>query len=480
MLRPLPRSLTGRLVVTAAVTIVLALALAAVSIGHVLGRFVMHDLDGRLDTQIVLLVRAVRPDGTVNPAALVDLPPFDRAGSGWAWEILAPGGSWRSASLGPAELPLPRGWRDMRPPPPPLPEPPPHPPWDGQLPPPGDLFLPPETGGAIPPPHPLDGRDATGRWLHYRITSLPTSGGPVYILAAGPRAIVERPLRGAMAPLLLSLLLLGLFLTVALIVQLRVGLRPLTRLRVMMAEVRAGRLRAITVSEPTELLPLVEEVNALIAANHQAVSRARAHVANLAHGLKTPLATLRLDLDAPGRDADGVLRVQVARMERQIRHHLGRARAAETGGAAVPASPLAPHVADLCAVLPRLYADRPVSIETDVPEALAVRCDPQDLDELLGNLLDNACRHATSRVTVTARAEGRMTLLQIADDGPGMSAAAIAAFSAGRRLDESGAASGNGFGLLISRELAELHGGEVTLAPRDPLGLEVRITLPAA
>ena len=441
-MRLLPRSLSGRLLATAAVTILIALALAAAAIGHVLERFVMSGLDDRLDAQIAIVAHSVGPDGTLDAAKAIDLPPFDQAGSGWAWEVIGPAKTLRSASLRGADLPLPR---DDGPPPP--------------------------RERVRERPHPLEGTDASGLRIHYRIMRLPTLRGDALVLAAGPRAIVDRPIRAAMVPLLLSVLLLGGFLALALVVQLRIGLRPLAKLRDRVAEVRAGRVRHITVEEPTELLPLVAELNALIDANEAAVARARGHVANVAHGLKTPLATLKLDL----AEGDGRLRDQVERMERQIRHHLGRARAAEPGAAAARVA-LAPHLNDLIAAMARIHADREVTPLTDLAPALEVRCDAQDLDEMLGNLLDNAWRHARTRVRISARAADRMARIDIADDGPGMTPAQIAEITRGHRLDERG--EGHGFGLAISRELAELHGGALELGVSADGGLAVVLGLP--
>jgi signal transduction histidine kinase len=457
-MRLLPRSLTGRLLVTAGVAITIALFFAALAIGHVLERFVMHGLDDRLDAQIAVVARSVRPDGTIDPALATDLPPYDQPSSGWAWQVIGPNRTLRSGSLGPADLPLPSDWnrsfrwdRDSHHH---------HRPWDDPT-----------------RPRPLDGMDNSGRAIHYRIVSVPTAAGPISVLAVGPRDLVERPWRAAMAPLLLSLVLLGTFLALALIVQLRIGLRPLNRLTALLANVRGGRLRHIDVDEPIELLPLVQELNALISANEQALARARGHVANLAHGLKTPLATLRLDLDHPDIDPEGRLGDQVARMEVQIRHHLGRARAAEPGGAAGATVALQACINDLANAIGRIHAGRAIRVRIDVPASTAVRCDPQDLDELLGNLLDNAWRWARSTVHVTAHEEEQQVRVAIADDGPGMSDHDMhEVMIKGRRLDER--EGGHGFGLSISRELVELHNGSLDLGRSDLGGLEVRIELP--
>jgi len=450
-MRVLPKSLSGRLLATAAMTTVVALVLAAFAIGHVLEHFVMNGLDERLDAQIAIVSRAVGADGTLDVSKAIDLPPFDQPGSGWAWEVIGPVSRLRSVSLEGVDLALPRGR--------------------------GRQFDRDDDGDSRTHERPrrLEGRDAQGRVIHYRFVALSTLRGDAIVLAGGPRAIVDRPLRAAMLPLLASVFLLAGFLALALVVQLRIGLRPLSALRQRVADVRAGRIRHIHVEEPTELLPLVDELNALIDANERALTRARGHVANLAHGLKTPLATLKLDLAQRKGDIDGTLKAQVERMEGQIRHHLGRARAAEAGGAVMRLS-LIPRINDLSAALTRIYADRPIEQQLDVDARVEAYCDPQDLDEILGNLLDNAWQHARAMVRIRARIAGRMVDISIDDDGPGLSSDRIVDLNMRRRLDEQ--ATGNGFGIAIVRELAELHGGMLALGRSDLGGLSAVLSLP--
>jgi signal transduction histidine kinase len=466
-MRLMPRSLFGRLLGTAAIALLAALAFAAFAIGNVLERFVMHGLDERLDAQIAVVARAVRSDGSLDPAGATDLPPFDRPGSGWAWEVRAPGGTLRSASLRGREIVT----APLQPPPPELrgavePQP-----YDGRDDRPDDMDDGPRPhhhdrfdGGPAPFPHNV----------HGRMLTIPTARGDAQILATGPRAVVERPWRAAMTPLLLSLLLLGLGLALAILIQLRIGLRPLANMQAMVADVRAGRRTRIDATEPSELRPLVEELNGLIEANRTALEQARGHVANLAHGLKTPLAALKLDLAEGSSDR---LAAHVDRIDAQIRHHLGRARAASPAGVGRALTPLAPHITDLVDALGRIHADRAIRPLVEVADDLTVQCDPQDLDEMVGNLLDNAWRWARSEVRITAVSEGRTIGIAIGDDGPGISEDLLAsAIEPGRRLDESG--EGHGFGLSIARELAELHGGRLMLVNGAGGGLVATLHLP--
>lgn len=447
----MPRSLFARLLGIAAFTTIAALAFAAMSIGHVLERFVIHGLDQQLDAQIGAVVEAVRPDGTLDEARVVSLPAFDEAGSGWGWQVDGPNGHrGHGVEIDAARLdapPLPRHSHS------------------------GDEL-------EQPRPRPGDARATSGEAVHFRQLAVVTSAGPVLVTASGPRRVASAPLREAMLPLLGSLALLGAGLALATLLQLRFGLRPLRALRASLAEVRAGRLRHVPANQPEELAPLARELNALLDQNEAGLEHARRHVANLAHGLKTPLAALSLKLAEEGRDPDGMLADLVARIDRHVRHHLGRARAAGAG-APRAITPLAPAIDDLRRVLDRVHAERAIDASADIPPELALAIDAQDLDEIVGNLLDNAWRHASSAIAIAAVRVGPMVELTIDDDGPGVPEATIdEAMLPGRRLDERG--DGHGFGLSIARELVELNGGSLMLArSTDRGGLRVRLILPA-
>jgi len=470
--RLIPRSLFGRMLVIAGLSTGLALLFAGVTISHVLERFVTRGLDERLDAQVAVLARAVRPDATLDRTRAVDLPEFGEPGSDWSWQVEGPAGRFDSGTT----RPLPPITPPITPP-----APKPAPPIDAvppaSQPDPGRPHPPGPGGPGGPEDHALhagDTRDRNGNRLHSRTMDVATPRGPVTITAIGPRRIVEEPLREAMIPLLGSLALLGVGLALATLVQLRFGLRPLRDLRTALAAVRAGTERHVPDDQPGELQPLVTELNALIDQNAAGLAHARQHVANLAHGLKTPLAALSLKLAETGADDD--VRDMVEQIDRRVRHHLGRARADATGGARVRTQ-IAPAVDDLLAVLRRIHADRPIAVERAIPAELAVAIDPQDLDEMIGNLLDNGWRHARSALTIDARATDGMVTLDIADDGDGLDDSAIAeAMLPGRRLDER--SDGHGFGLSITRELAELNGGSLALGRSPTGGLVARLSLP--
>lgn len=455
-------SLSKRLLIAAGIFIAVALIVSAVLIAFVLHRFVQSQIDQRLDAQIAFLssMLQVGKDGQLKLAGTADGPPFDRPMRGWYWKISGPANVLRSGSLGSADFELPDVSNRPAPPPPPGPPPPD------------------ESRPLKDRPIPADGIGPGGQMLHYRIATVPVAGVRATIAASAPRDAVLGPLGEAMRTLAISLAVLGVGLIAAMLVQVRLGLRPVERLRRAIADVRAGARERVPDEQPRELRPLTDELNALLGENAANLERARRHVSNLAHGLKTPLATMSVALrkEAPGADDVQSL---VLLMDRRIRHHLGRARSAALGSPVRARTVLAPRVADLVLVLAKVNAGKAVDVAHHISPTVAVACEQQDVDEMLGNVLENAFAWCRSKVSVSAGSAGRSVLLMIDDDGPGLSAEQMAnAVQAGRRLDES--APGFGFGLSITRELAELYAGALTLRPSELGGLCVEIRLPAA
>jgi len=262
----------------------------------------------------------------------------------------------------------------------------------------------------------------------------------------------------------------------------RGGLKPLNEIRRRLADVQSGRAKQVIGRYPTEIQPLVEDLNALLAHQEQAVSRAVAKAGDLAHGLKTPLAVLSQEAEraaANGQpDVAAAIGEQVERMRRQIERHLVHARAAASGATPGLHCNVRTSAEGLARTLRRLHADRGIAIAIDVPPDLAVRCQREDLDELLGNLLDNACKWARTRVALSRDIVNDRVGLLVDDDGAGLAAPMRAAvLQRGVRADE--AAAGSGFGLAIVREIAEVYGGSIVLEASPLGGLRARLTLPS-
>ncbi len=433
-MRLIPRSIHGRMLGLSLLATLVALAVAGAAIAGVLQRFVTQGLDQRLDAELSLLAGAVNGDGRIDRARLTRLRGLLDAGPGWQWQISGPVQTVSSAEFPALRTPGPAPRDALR--------------REGEE-----------------RPQPLEGRDG----VHARQISIATDAGPVVLTAAAPRDVVARPIQAAVVPLLATLGVLGILLGVATLVQVRIGLRPLRALRDGVAAMRRGAA-SVSEAQPDELRPLAIELNALARDNAAALATARASAANLAHALKTPVATLALTVrDDPAQAA------QLARIDATIRHHLARARNIAGGHASSTA--LAPAIADLVSTIRRLRMERTVVIGAAIDPALHVAVDAADLDELAGNLIDNAARHARTTVHVAASVDQGMIRLSVVDDGPGIALAdRQRATDAGVRLDER--EDGHGFGLAIARELAALYGGVLVLDDAAGGGLSASVTMP--
>ncbi len=275
----------------------------------------------------------------------------------------------------------------------------------------------------------------------------------------------------------------GVGLLVAGLWQLRSILAPFRQLQSRLTEVRDGREQRLEGEYPAEVAPLVSDLNALLDHRARLVERAISKAGDLAHGLKTPLAVLGQEaerLTSAGQyEPAAIIGAQVERMRRQIDYHLAHARAAASGATPGASCALITSVEGLERTLARLYADKGVSIRSSVPTSHAVRVRREDLDEMLGNLLDNACKWAKARIEVASVESAAGLVITVDDDGPGIPEGLRAkVLQRGVRADE--AAPGSGFGLAIVRDLAELHGGSIVLEASPLGGVRARLTLPAA
>jgi signal transduction histidine kinase len=278
-------------------------------------------------------------------------------------------------------------------------------------------------------------------------------------------------------------ILAGLVLMAAGVFGLRQGLTPFHRLRERLMSVRMGENRRVEGAYPSEVQPLIDELNALLDDREKAVKRAVATAGDLAHGLKTPLALLAQEADRAGAAGDTELAASISqhveRMSRQVNYHLARARAAASGAAGTARCPMASSADALVRTLLKLYADRALDILSTIAPDLCVRAQQEDLDEMLGNLLDNACKWANSKIILEVSRMDTMLVLTIDDDGPGLARdLRTVVLERGVRMDE--AAPGSGLGLAIVRDLAELYGGSVSLDGSPLGGLRVRVVLPSS
>ena len=275
-----------------------------------------------------------------------------------------------------------------------------------------------------------------------------------------------------------SFALLGVGLIVMSTLQATFGLWPLRRVRREIAAVRTGGLSRVNGELPIEIAPMVEELNDLLAHNERQAEEARAHAGNLAHALKTPLTVLLNEASAHSPDLGEAVVREATTMRRQVDHHLARARAIGRRGAAQSVAALWPSLDAVERAVSRLYPTVTIDIAGD--RLARARVERQDLDELLGNLIENAAKYGGGRVFVEVAVRGPLVEVVIEDDGTGIpESQRLAIFERGVRLDTG--KPGTGLGLAIVRDVAEIYGGSIALEESEDLGgLLARLRLPAA
>jgi len=287
----------------------------------------------------------------------------------------------------------------------------------------------------------------------------------------GPKNRFDRLLAFTLAMLFAGVL-------AAILIQVRFGLQPLFRIQRALSAIRSGESRRLEGAYPSEIQPLAHELNALIDHSETLIERAQTHVGNLAHGLKTPLSVLANEARENASSFGGLVDRQTTLMRQQVDHHLSRARAAATSSILGARSEVAPVLDDLKRTLERIYLERGIKIEVDCPAKLIFRGARHDLEEMLGNLMDNACKWAQSNVRVQVVRQGERLALTIEDDGDGLPRSKRdEVLQRGRRLDES--VPGTGLGLSIVVDLASLYGGSFALDDAALGGLSAKLSLPA-
>ncbi|HXQ14923.1 MAG TPA: ATP-binding protein [Caulobacteraceae bacterium] len=329
--------------------------------------------------------------------------------------------------------------------------------------------------GPVPPGAPIKDEPVRIAAEQVRITGVPD---PVIFLVAEDRTPIDATIRTFETSVGLALLVLLAMLIAGVVLQVRVGLRPLFQLRREVADVRTGKADRVAGDFPAELEPLASELNALVTHNQEVVERQRTHVGNLAHALKTPLSVMSAEAQATPGPLSDVVRRQADVMREQVDHHLRRARASARQQGGGERTEVAPLLEELALTLERIFRDKGVEVDWRCPDELFFHGERQDLLELAGNVMENACKWCRGRVRVVAAPQSASELtLAVEDDGPGLAAAdRDQVMQRGERLDET--APGSGLGLSIVDELARAYGGGVALTDSSLGGLRVTLTLP--
>jgi signal transduction histidine kinase len=308
------------------------------------------------------------------------------------------------------------------------------------------------------------------------------------VAVAGRLSEVDDNLAAFRTQLVQALALAGVGLLAATLFQVRFGLFPLSRMERALAAIRSGEASRLEGQLPAEVRPLQQELNALLKSNQEIVERSRTHVGNLAHALKTPLAVLINEARSDDSAFARKVIEQADTMTSQVNLYLDRARMAARIGVIGRVTEVKPVAESLVRALERLYRDKDLAFALDCPAGARFKGERQDLEEMLGNLLDNASKWAHSRVSVVASprpasdgdlAGGGWLEIRVDDDGPGLTPEQRSEpIARGRRLDET--KPGSGLGHSIVADLAYCYNGKFELARADDGGLSARLTLPLA
>ncbi|MEM9029970.1 MAG: sensor histidine kinase [Pseudomonadota bacterium] len=454
-------SLAFRLFVTAVVWTAIVLPLAGFTINSLYERETQQAFDDRLKTFLYVILT----ESTARGGSVPDQPTnigealFELSESGWYWQIRPADGRGGdmlvSGSLA-----------------------------NGRIPSPAETEATPDAEG-------IRWRNETGpneqpirvAEMLYRLG--PKQDGPTYsFIVAGPLDWLDERASGFRTHLTTALAIAGLVLLAMTYFQVRFGLLPLQQIEQGLQAIRSGKTERLEGEFPTEIRPLQHELNALMQSNQEIIERARTQVGNLAHALKTPLAVITNEAN----DADGTFARKVVDQSRimrdQVALYLDRARIAARAGSIGRVTDIEPVVDALHRALERIYRDRGVEVSVTVAPDCRFQGEKHDLEEMLGNLMDNACKWARKNVYLNAEYVGPGThgepphvVISIEDDGPGLSAEQRSKLGRrGVRLDET--KPGSGLGLSIVSELAASYRGQFRLEASDRGGLKAILTLP--
>ncbi len=443
-----PFSIKSRLLGLAAVWIAIAWIGGALTLSHAFTEAVESRFDVKVSAELSAVTSAIRadadPDGFGIRLDTLTEPKFDQPGSGWYWQIKTNEKVLlRSPSLRDSVLPL-------------------------------DLSVAPDEIW-FSTDHGPDGASVRAAQ-----TQVALPGGRIATVKV---ALNDQEVREEISSfdtqIMIGLGLLGLALTFAILLQVQIGMEPLRRLARELERFQAGEQDGLTGTYPTEITKAVEAINEVLGQNRKVVQRARQSASNLAHALKTELALLNSrTVGDDGTEAPDEVRRHIERIAQIVDHHLNRAATIGPAVMAPERVQAASVVQSICDALRRIYDVRNITLDCHIAGAPIFRGERQDLEEMVGNLIENACRHTATRVLVgLSVGDGNMTI-RVDDDGPGMTERMAAlAVRRGKRLDER--SQGSGLGLSIVADLAEMYGGSLSLSMSALGGLLAVLTLPA-
>ncbi|MFC0267028.1 sensor histidine kinase [Kushneria aurantia] len=440
-----PLSLGSRLLLASLLLVVILLPLAGLGLSWNFRLSATTAFDNRLESLQNALLASVEQNpvsGAVQVTGSLGDPRFERPYSGWYWQVEGADTLLTSRSL-----------------------------WDRRLP-----ERPGEDAARI---YSAEGPRGQRLRIISREIQLSSRRQPLEVSLGIVTSDLEADIDRFQRLLALLLSAFGALLLIGLALQMRWGLAPMRRLSASLAAVHAGEMARLDSRRlPTELAALAQAINGVLERDRQLIERGRAAAGNLAHALKTPLSVLKTRIERLPAERRQPLETELARIDDAVRHHLARA-SASGGGTLHGRVAVGAAIEPVVTALARLAERRAIVLERHIDATAGGRIDPQDLQELTGNLLENALAWAHSRVRLQVVREGGGVRLRIEDDGPGMTAAQCeAALKRGERLDS--AAAGSGLGLAIVEDLVSLYGGSLVLERAAAGGLAVAVWLPAS
>jgi len=441
------RSLTTRIVAMSIIWIVVALLVTSLILRHLYRDHIEEHFDAHVFNHVEELVAAVEagPDGVLQMAGQPTDPHFFRLNSGWYWEVLKDGEPLgKSISLGQDTLDLQAleigETRDVQ---------------------------------SI--------RGPQGETLRAQVmeVSFPGNAGTLKFVATVPDIQIADDVSEFAAHIISSFLVLGAGLALAVIVQVRLALKPLKAIKSEISEVKMGKSKRLSHDFPEEVQPLADELNYVLDHNELLLKRARNQLADLAHAVKNPLTVIRNEARNLATKEGQLILDQAHVMASSIDHCLSRARISGKGDVIGYRTELKGVIEDLVFAVERIYYERSIEFTLSFPGGCCFRGESQDIEEMAGNLIDNACKWAERRVCISCETGGDRLRIIIEDDGPGIAEEDFElVLHRGHKLDES--KPGYGHGLGIVNDIAGLYGGRLTLGRSSLGGLKAVLDLPAA
>ena len=425
--------------------------MALIGTGAVLLNFYRDHIESHYDAHVLMhmeeMVSAARlsPDGELLLAYPPSDPRYQVSNSGWYWEIRHNGKVLdRSPSLGSETIEL-RNFRSAE--------------------------------------HSVThvGTDPIGNPIRIQTMQIPAGipGEQLLLVSSAPMMGITDDVINVAQHMAVSLSLLGLGLLLAVVIQVRIALKPIDAIGQGISDIHQGSANSLEGEFPSDVQPLVTELNNLLEHNSVLLRRARNQLGDLAHSIKNPLTVINNEARAMDSKKGRLVLKQTADIAGSVDHHLSRARAFGTTNVLGSRTKVREVAEDLVFALKRIYKSRDLDFDLSGLGVCSVRCEAQDLEELLGNLMDNASKWAKKRVIVHCESQGGRCVIYVEDDGPGIPEDKIEhVMQRGQRLDES--REGHGLGLSIIQEVSELYSGKLTLGKSGYGGLSARLNLPGA